>query len=201
MTEDQHRAQLWRKLTPNQRLFLMNETAPREQRVNLSHNVVAGRAIRRLGLEYQTPTARYKLTPAAHELAGWAKEHGYARHDNGTWVFSEPPPGRRRGRVDPDRLVQLAASGLYPAEIAKHLGVTREAVRQAAKREGLTLPRKPKKPAPSRQPRVLRPNRLAFCVSEDELAAIEQAATRQGVSVSAYLRQCCGAATEAVETA
>lgn len=45
----------------------------------------------------------------------------------------------KKGRIDIDALREMAASGLYGAEIARRLGVTRGAVHHAAKRHGITL--------------------------------------------------------------
>lgn len=185
-------ARLWRKLSDNQRLYLMNQTAPPGQRCPHSDFIVAARALRKHGLEGTVRITR---------LTEWARAHGYARQDGPevaygrttvpTWTFSLPP---RQRRVDSGRLAQLVADGHQAAAIAEHLAVSRQAVYQALSRDGLTLAPRPKKPnavrpprAP-RAPRALRPKTVAFKVSESELKAIQEAAARQSATVAAYLR-------------
>lgn len=189
---------LWRKLSNNQRIYILNESVPPNRKVRQSHFINAGRSLARIGL-----TQQHQL----RMVGQWAQEHGYACQDGPpqrtiwrgekpvpTWTFHTPEV-KPRSRIDPDRLTELAAAGHYAADIAKKLGVSREAVRVAAKRHGLTIQRKPTKPRPPRHPRVLRPERLVFHVSTDELAAIRQAAAQRNLQVSTYLRELCTADT------
>lgn len=186
--ERQDWARLWCKLTNNQRLLLINETVPRELQVRQSHNIVAIRALTRKGL-IQDGYA-WSLTFEARELTAWAVEQGYARYSDGTWLFSEPEYGFNR--VDRNRLEALVAIGYHGAEIARRLKVSREAVSKAAKRYGLTLPHKPKKtPAAKtpRPPRIKRTKTIMLRLTEEELAAIKNAAVEAQLSVSAHLRK------------
>ena len=188
---DADMTRLWRKITDNQRLYLMNLTAPYAERVPQSACIVAGRALDKMGIGRDTQKAR--------TLAAWAREHGYAQFEGKSWTFTEPTQRPWSGRIDQARLAELAEAGWYATQIAKELNVSREAVRQAARRLGLTLAPKPKKPRPEKAPRVLRRDRIVFQVSSDERAAIQQAASRRGLDTSAYLRELCAAAGQAPE--
>lgn len=190
------KAELWCNLTDNQRLCLINQVVPHHQRVRQSSFITGYRALERRG-----------VTPAMYrELATWALEQGlakftgtpaerYAQYADGQWTFTAPDRPKR-GRIDPARLAELAQAGHYATAIAEQLGVTREAVRQAANRQGLTLARKPKRARPVKQPRVYPPkrtNHINIAVSDAELAAIKQSAALRGLRVSAYLREVCAA--------
>jgi hypothetical protein len=84
--------------------------------------------------------------------------------------------GRRL--IDPAVLADLAEQGHYAAEIARKLGVSREAVRQAAKRYGIELEGK--------DPRCCY---LHLSFTKTEWRAACQAAERAGVPVNAYVRR------------
>jgi hypothetical protein len=180
-------ARLWRKLSDNQRLHLVNEL-PGIRRVQTSDFVVAGRVLDRLGL-FARPSYLTRLSKEGEELARWAVENGYARRTDTGWDI-HAPEAPRRSRIDRNRLAELAEKGLHAAAIAAELNVTREAVRQAAQRHNLTLSPKSVKPKPApRPPRVVRRERLVVAVTADELATIQQAAASAGLSVSTYLRR------------
>lgn len=185
-------SQLWRKLTHNQRLLLINQVVPHDVQVRQAHFIAAARGLERRGVSESTgrAVADWALSQGYAQFVG-TPSRGYAQWPDGQWTLTTPSPPRKRGRVDPDRLAELTAAGCYAAEIAEKLGVTREAVRLAAKRHGLTLARKPLKPKPVKQPRVLHPHRLVFAVSDDELSAIQEAAAQRGLTISAYLREVC----------
>lgn len=179
---------LWRKLSDNQRLYLVNAVVPPNLRQDQSAAVVAGRSLDRLGLT--------RSSAAGRQLVQWALTQGYARHVQGRWVFTAPAPRPRTfGRIiDPEKLVELIEAGHYGSEIARRLGVTREAVRLAAQRRGLELPRRQRKPRPKRQPkprreRVVREVQVSFRVSAAEREAVKRAATQRGMTVAAYLRE------------
>jgi hypothetical protein len=178
---------LWRKLSDNQRLHLMNEL-PGVERVRTSNFVVAGRVLDRLGLFDRTSYHRTMLSAEGESLARWAVDHGYAQRTDTGWRF-HVPEAPRRSRIDRNQIVELAEKGLHAAAIADELGVSREAVRQAAQRHNLTLPPKPRKPRAALPPRVVRGERVGFAVTAAELATIQQAAASAGLSVSAYLRR------------
>lgn len=150
---------VWRKLTTNQRIYVMNHSGARgEREVPQSAVIVAGRALRRLGLADHEVTA----------LGVWARAEGYAVRDGPevstggwppqtvpTWSFTAPPPATRK--IDPYLLAAFAADGHYAAAIAQRIGVTREAVRAAAKRQGLTLANGREGPRPARMPGATTP--------------------------------------------
>jgi predicted DNA binding CopG/RHH family protein len=178
---------LWRKLSDNQRLLLMNKTAPPAQRVHQSHAITACKALIRLGLA-QEDGYHWWLQPEAEALAAWAREHGCAQWDGAGWKFSAPEVARQ-GRIDPEHLADLVAAGLHGAEIARRLGVSRQGVAVAAERQGLTLAPLAKKPKRPKLNRVPRTKHLTFMVSEGELAAIRNASANDGITVSAWIRE------------
>ncbi len=177
--------QTWCKLSNNQRLYLINSTVPYGERDPQPASIVAGRALRRLGLKTNYGPS---LTPQGAALSEWARNEGYAERDGGRWVFHEPENSRWQ-KIDPTHFAELVAAGHYATEIAEKLGVSRQAISIAARRQGLTPARKPTKPVPARPPRVHRPHILSLRVSTDERAAIQKAAAEQGLSVASYLRK------------
>jgi len=181
------RRRLWRVLSDNQRLLLMNHTVPPERRVRSSHFLAAGRALERMGL---AGGQGYDWGPTheARQLASWARELGYAQWDGKGWTFTTPD-WKRYGRIDPERLAELAAEGLYAAEIARRLDVSRQGVVMAAQRHGLTLPPKPKKPKPLRRDRVLHTEHLAVKLTEVDMEGVRKLATADGLTVSAWVRE------------
>lgn len=130
---------LWRKLSDNQRLLVVNGATHPDRRVEHSKVIVAMRALDRLHL-IDHGHGTWALSPMARALGCWAQEHGYARRQGNTWVFHSPGPVRRR--IDPARLAELVTAGHYCSSIAEQLGVSDEAVYMAARRHGLTLARK-----------------------------------------------------------
>jgi len=133
-------ARIWHKLTDNQRLYLINATVPREQRVPQSQTIMAMKALGRRELMIEK-YGNWTIKPEARELIAWTIEHGYANYTDGSWEFTAPELAPRyKRKIDIAELAKLAADGYYAAEIARRLGVTREAVRQAARRAGIALP-------------------------------------------------------------
>lgn len=176
-------ARAWRKLTNNQRTYLMNAQLPRHERTPQSTFIVAIRAIDRMQLQGRN----------GRVLAAWALERGHARRVGDRWEFTSPDVTPRT-QIDEGRVAEMVNAGTPVAEIAQQLGCSRAAVYLIVKRLGLTLtPRPRREPATPRRERdaVPRKERVVFQVNGEELAAIQQAAAARQLSVSAYLRALC----------
>lgn len=190
MTDGAELAALWRRLSDNQRVHLMNQTMPERDQENIQHFIMAAKALDRRGL--MAPGRG--LTREGEALANWAAENGHARLDGKRWMFSTPERPRYR-RIDEARLLELAAAGWHGSAIAAELGVSRQLVSLAAKRAGATLAPRPKKEKVAKTPRarvrVERPKRLLVRVSVEEFDEVRREAERRQVSVSEYLRQVC----------
>lgn len=170
--------QLWRSLSDPQRRVLFDPNG------HHAHYIVCARALDRRGLLMQFRGAR---STTGQALVDWAIAAGHTAHDqeSKTWTFQTPT----HRRLDPRRLSELAASGHHGAEIARLLGVTRQAVDCAAKREGITLPRRPKRERPATRRGEPHPHRLTVPLTAAEMAAVRKMSADAGVSMSELVRQ------------
>jgi DNA-binding CsgD family transcriptional regulator len=153
-SEEEARGVMWRALSLHQRLLLVTETAPREQRIwwEPKRRHKAAYALEMHGLMHEE-SGEWTLTVEGRLLSSWARERGYAVYVVDNWKFSEPEAGRRQSLeelVRPRELAELASEGMYASEIARRLEVSPQTIQRASLRYGVTLPRQPARTDPAR---------------------------------------------------